>query len=175
MTSRKFNFQEKKLRLQLLKIFLLMLVGMTLYEALKQIIHPDISIWQSHIVTIIFSAVCATTAAFFILKKQIDLNSKLNSKNLENERLSRELKKTVTQLEAALTRIKPLTGLLPICSACNKIRDDNGYWKQMESYIRDHSDVDFSRSICPGCARKRYPDIFEEEVDGSFSCPRADD
>jgi hypothetical protein len=160
MKARQFEFQKKRLIWQLVKIFLLMIVGMTVYESIKQVVHPNISIWQSHIVTIIFSSVCATVAAFYFLRKQIRLNSQLNSKNFENERLSRELKKTVVQLEKALTRIKPLTRLLPICTACKKIRDDNGYWQQIESYIEEHADVDFSRSICPECAKNKYPDIF---------------
>ena len=137
-----------------------MIVWMTIFETIKQVVHPAISIWQSHTVTIIFSSVCATAAAFYFLRKQIRLNNQLNSKNFENERLSRELKKTVTQLEAALIRIKPLTRLLPICTTCKKIRDDNGYWTQIESYIKENADVDFSRSICPECAKTRYPDIF---------------
>ena len=59
--------------------------------------------------------------------------------------------------------IKVLRGFLPICASCKKIRDDQGYWNQIESYIRDHSEAQFSHSICPECARKLYPHMFEEE------------
>jgi hypothetical protein len=55
--------------------------------------------------------------------------------------------------------IKQLSGLLPICSYCKKIRDDQGYWSQIETYIRDHSDAEFSHSICKECAEKHFPDI----------------
>ncbi|MCL7488008.1 MAG: PAS domain S-box protein [Desulfobulbaceae bacterium] len=59
--------------------------------------------------------------------------------------------------------IKVLRGFLPICASCKKIRDDKGYWNQIESYIRDHSEAQFSHSICPDCARKLYPNMFKEE------------
>ncbi len=51
------------------------------------------------------------------------------------------------------------SGLIPICSSCKKIRDDKGYWNQIESYIESHSEADFSHSICPECAKKLYPDF----------------
>lgn len=71
---------------------------------------------------------------------------------LENQRLVKELRQ-------ALANVKVLRGLLPICASCKKIRDDKGYWNQIESYIRDHSEVDFSHGICPACVKKLYPDI----------------
>jgi len=49
--------------------------------------------------------------------------------------------------------------LLPICAACKKIRDDRGYWQSVEVYIRDHSDAEFSHSICPDCMTKQYPEV----------------
>ncbi len=60
-------------------------------------------------------------------------------------------------LQAALAKIKTLRGLMPICASCKKIRDDKGYWNQIEEYIRDHSDAEFSHGICPECAVKLYP------------------
>jgi hypothetical protein len=51
-----------------------------------------------------------------------------------------------------------LTGFLPICASCKKIRDDKGYWEQVEVYIRDHSEAEFSHGICPECMKKLYPD-----------------
>ena len=55
--------------------------------------------------------------------------------------------------------VKTLTGLLPICATCKKIRDDKGYWKQIESYIRDHSEAEFSHGICPDCHEKHKEEI----------------
>jgi len=65
----------------------------------------------------------------------------------------------ITKLEDMLSQVKRLSGLLPICSACKKIRDDQGYWNQIEAYIREHSEVEFSHSLCPECARKLYPGL----------------
>ena len=63
------------------------------------------------------------------------------------------------KLYASLSQVKRLSGLLPICASCKKIRDDQGYWKQIESYIRDHSEANFSHSICPECSMKLYPNL----------------
>jgi hypothetical protein len=62
-------------------------------------------------------------------------------------------------LEDALEKIKVLRGIIPICASCKKIRDDKGYWNQIENYIKDHSEADFSHSICPDCAKKLYPEV----------------
>jgi len=73
--------------------------------------------------------------------------------------LIENLAQTVAELEDALARVKQLSGLLPICASCKRIRDDQGYWTQIESYIRDHSEAEFSHSICPECIKKLYGDI----------------
>jgi DNA-binding response OmpR family regulator len=65
--------------------------------------------------------------------------------------LQQSLADRITDLEAALTRVKQLQGLLPICSYCKKVRDDQNYWQQVDSYISKHSEVEFSHSICPTC------------------------
>lgn len=139
-----------------------MLAGMTIYETLKQIISPNITIWESHAITIIFSTLCAVVASFFILRNHIELTSILTRENIESERLQKELEDTVKQLRTTLSEVKTLTGLLPICASCKKIRDDKGYWSQIESYIREHSEVYFTHSICPVCAKKLYPQIYDE-------------
>jgi hypothetical protein len=56
-------------------------------------------------------------------------------------------------------KVATLSGFLPICAACKKIRDDKGYWNQVEAYLTKHSDVQFSHGICPDCARKLYPEL----------------
>jgi hypothetical protein len=66
----------------------------------------------------------------------------------------------ILELQKASQEIKTLQGILPICASCKKIRDDQGYWKQIESYIREHSGAEFSHGLCPDCAKKLYPDIF---------------
>jgi hypothetical protein len=69
--------------------------------------------------------------------------------------------KALREREKALEETRILRGLLPICASCKKIRDDQGYWTQMEGYIRDHSEADFSHGICPECAKKLYPEIYK--------------
>ena len=73
--------------------------------------------------------------------------------------LINNLNKTVAELQDALANVNQLSGLLPICASCKKIRDDKGYWTQIEAYIRDHSEAEFSHGICPDCAKKLYPDL----------------
>lgn len=75
-------------------------------------------------------------------------------KRIENER-----EKLIKDLRKALSEVKQLSGLLPICASCKKIRDDKGYWNQIETYIRDRSDAEFSHGICPDCFKKLYPDM----------------
>lgn len=83
---------------------------------------------------------------------------------IENARLysalQQELKereKLIGDLQHALAHVKTLRGLLPICAHCKKIRDDRGYWNQIEAYIHSHTDADFSHGICPECLHKLYP------------------
>jgi len=74
------------------------------------------------------------------------------------------LQQTNEALKGALDEIKTLRGIIPICSNCKKIRDDKGYWEQIEAYISDHSEAQFSHGICPDCAQELYPDfdLYEE-------------
>jgi len=79
----------------------------------------------------------------------------------ERKRAEREREKLIEDLREALVQVKTLSGLLPICSSCKKVRDDQGYWKQIEAYIRDHSSARVSHGICPECAKQLYPDYAE--------------
>jgi DNA-binding NtrC family response regulator len=74
-----------------------------------------------------------------------------------------ERKKLITQLENSAREIRKLQGILPICASCKKIRDDKGYWTQVEVYISDHSQTEFSHGICPECAQKIYPMYFKKD------------
>ena len=73
----------------------------------------------------------------------------------------------IKELRTALAQVKSLSGLLPICSSCKKIRDDAGYWSQVETYISEHTDVRFSHGICPACVRRQYPDIADKILSSS--------
>ena len=66
------------------------------------------------------------------------------------------------QLQEALANVRTLRGLLPICAACKKIRDDKGYWNQLELYIQQNSDAEFTHGICPECIHKLYPEFADD-------------
>ena len=68
----------------------------------------------------------------------------------------------IAELQNALSEIKTLSGLIPICSNCKGVRDDKGYWNELEEYLKTHSDADFTHSICPNCAKVLYPELYEE-------------
>jgi PAS domain S-box-containing protein len=78
----------------------------------------------------------------------------------DQKRAEIEKEKLIEELQNALGQVKTLSGLLPICSACKKIRDDQGYWSQIEAYIGSRSEAEFSHSICPECAKTLYPDYY---------------
>lgn len=81
--------------------------------------------------------------------------------NTEHKRTEQEREEIIKNLQEALTKVKMLNGLLPICASCKKIRDENGRWKLIESYFREYFGVEFSHSICPECARRLYPDFYK--------------
>jgi len=68
----------------------------------------------------------------------------------------------IGELQRALAEIKTLRGIVPICASCKKIRDDAGFWQQVEVYVRDHSEAEFSHGICPECMKKLYPEFAGE-------------
>lgn len=74
-----------------------------------------------------------------------------------------EKEKLFVELQQAMGKVKMLSGMLPICSSCKKIRDDQGYWKQVEEYIREHSEAEFSHGLCPDCLKKLYPEFIKYE------------
>ncbi|MBU2547049.1 MAG: PAS domain S-box protein [Proteobacteria bacterium] len=71
-------------------------------------------------------------------------------------------KHLIRDLEKAINEVKTLRGFIPICSQCKKIRDDQGYWQQVEQYIHEHSDARFTHGLCPECAHHLYPELFDE-------------
>ncbi|MBI2681890.1 MAG: PAS domain S-box protein [Acidobacteriales bacterium] len=89
-----------------------------------------------------------------IVGSAIDITER---KNAEAER-----EKLIAELQAALAQVKTLSGLLPICANCKKIRDEKGEWAQIESYIHRHSDATFTHGICPECAQRLYPEEYKK-------------
>jgi PAS domain S-box-containing protein len=104
------------------------------------------------------------------------LEELVNVRTKELSRLNEQLQKDIArrkiaeqaqenlilELKDALAKIKTLTGLIPICAWCKKIRDDQGYWKKVETYIREHSDASFTHGICPDCLKKESPETYAE-------------
>ncbi|MFH1981342.1 MAG: GAF domain-containing protein [Pseudomonadota bacterium] len=82
-----------------------------------------------------------------------------NSRNTDTrQKAEQDREQLIDELKAALARVKRLSGLLPICAHCKNVRDDQGYWKQIDAYVREHSEAEFSHGICPDCAKKHYPE-----------------
>jgi len=108
------------------------------------------------------------------LKRQRDL---LTTKAEELQRLNSELAHEVTErryvqlaneelikeLRNAMAEVKTLSGLLPICSSCKQVRDDQGYWSRIETYLSKHTDISFSHGLCKECAQKIYPDYCDRQ------------
>lgn len=85
------------------------------------------------------------------------------ARNITERKKSEERqKKILADLKKALDEIKTLKGIVPICSHCKKIRDDKGYWDQVESYVAKHTEAQFSHSICPECSRTYYPELADD-------------
>jgi ABC-type uncharacterized transport system substrate-binding protein len=90
----------------------------------------------------------------------LEQSNSLLKKEIENRtKIEKYLRDNTDRLEKALSKVKTLSGLLPICASCKKIRDDKGYWSQIETYLNQHSDATFSHGICPDCAKRLYPDL----------------
>ncbi|MEW6487040.1 MAG: hypothetical protein AB1578_03875 [Thermodesulfobacteriota bacterium] len=91
-----------------------------------------------------------------------DVLARMSSLEDERVNLNRELHRKVRELEEARSELKTLTGLLPICAHCKKIRDDRGCWQHLEQYIQAHSSAQFTHGICGDCARELYPELRRE-------------
>ncbi len=79
--------------------------------------------------------------------------------HVELSQLRSQLAQQTADLRDALAKVKTLSGFIPICASCKKIRDDQGFWNQIERYISEHSDAQFSHGICPDCMQRLYPDF----------------
>ena len=105
--------------------------------------------YSSHPYSSVFFALWNTTIRLLSFLILAYLTSKIRS-------LLMKERETTKALRDALNQIKTLSGLIPICASCKKIRDDKGYWNLLETYIQEHSEAEFSHGICPDCMKKLY-------------------
>ena len=113
-----------------------------------------------------------------MIEKNKELEVHKNNLEIEVANRTAELREAkeesdtlVDDLEQALEEVKTLQGFLPICAQCKKIRDDAGYWQELEKFIEERSDAAFSHSICPDCIKLLYPDYAEKFLKGSKKDP----
>jgi CheY-like chemotaxis protein len=88
-------------------------------------------------------------------------NEALQAENTARKQTVVERDRLIQDLQKALANVKSLSGLLPICAGCKKIRDDQGYWSQVECYVQEHSEATFTHGLCPDCIKKWYPELEE--------------
>lgn len=119
----------------------------------------------------IFALLLAWIAFFggFVSELRRELRRQKDSIQVAHDQLSVEVaarartaadnERLIVELQQSLAQVKKLSGLLPICASCKKIRDDRGYWNQIETYVRSHSEAEFTHGICPDCAGEFFPKI----------------
>ena len=115
-----------------------------------------------HSALILNIVLCALITAVAILLTTLTINVYEHIQGAQQEEIVAQHQELVvknTQLEGALAEVRKLSGLLPICASCKKIRDDKGYWQRIESYVQEHSEAEFTHGICPECARDLYPEL----------------
>ena len=128
-------------------------------------------LWQARAV-LIGSLLLISILAFYIygktiytidIENRVEIQTRTNQqlKNEINERINAEMQRdeTILNLKQALDEVKTLRGILPLCSFCKKVRDDKGYWEQVDVYIHKHSQADISHGVCPECREKHYPKL----------------
>ena len=143
-----------------LSTILCLAYGGILYFELKQ----SGSVDESHLLRIPVLLIMAVFYGVFaeMVRKERRQKAGLIDYIAALKQAEEEREKLIRQLQEALANIKTLSGLLPICFSCKQIRDDKGYWNQIDTYIRDHTEAEFTHGICPPCARKLYPDYVKK-------------
>ncbi|MCP5007198.1 MAG: response regulator [Planctomycetes bacterium] len=107
------------------------------------------------------AAALKSGAQDYVPKDQFDTNILVRSIHyaIDKKQIEVARDKLIVELQKALDEVKMLSGILPICASCKKIRDDKGDWQHIEKYLRDHSEAEFTHGICPECAKRLYPDL----------------
>jgi len=114
---------------------------------------------QDHITLTILIILLAAIGLQIVFNTIVKWNKALQYEVFKRKQAETQKEKLIIELNKALSEVRVLSGFLPICASCKKIRDDKGYWNQIEDYISEHSNALFSHGICPDCAEKLYPDL----------------
>ena len=162
--SKTFNFAERQWKI--------VLNPSDFYYQSRKIWQP----WSVLFGLMLFTAL----SAFYMIRKiqhaaelerkekiQAQTNTQLEDEITERAAAEKRRNETIIELQNALNEVKILRGIIPICASCKKIRDDTGYWNQIESYIKDHSEAEFSHSICPTCVKALYPYIDDDQEENT--------
>ncbi len=160
-------------------------VGILLSEMFTFIMNSILSLlWWGHISSDLLwiGTIDAFVVALLVCLVVIYFVNSIRDEKIVNERLQLEIRerkdaekklqeahdeiedrvrKRTKELEDALANVKLLSGLIPICASCKKIRDDKGYWNQIESYIDEHSQAKFTHGMCPDCLKEEYPELYK--------------
>jgi sensor domain CHASE-containing protein len=143
----------------------------TLSISQKKFLFNKLSMFIGYVMVVLMGFMLSTLT-FLFLKRSEKLkfhseelsktNQKLENEITERRRAEEEREKLILELKDALDKVKVLSGFLPICASCKNIRDDKGYWNQIEVYISEHSEAEFTHGLCPDCAKKLYPEFYKE-------------
>jgi hypothetical protein len=128
-------------------------------ELILEYKNPQQRFMDVYLTFVVCTAVILSIIAL-ILQSYDEEKKRLNDTNLLLEEKMEMLNRSNLDLENALAKVRTLSGLLPICASCKNIRDDQGYWNQIEGYIQKHSEAKFSHGICPDCTKKLYPEEY---------------
>jgi CheY-like chemotaxis protein len=151
---------HSKFDVVLLDLLLADSTGMDTFQRLKDIGHDDAAVIVLTGIQDKEMGVRAVRSGAQDYVPKNALNSELLVRSIlhaiERQQAIVEKEALVAGLKEALTKVRKLSGLLPICASCKKIRDDKGYWRQVEVYIKDHTDAEFTHGYCPECAAKLW-------------------
>ena len=118
--------------------------------------------WLPVVITLRKTEKALTEAHDLLELKVKERTAQLEKEIQERKQTEAEKDTLVVELRKTLNEIKTLRGILPLCSYCKRIRNDKGFWEQVDVYIHQHSDADISHSLCPDCMQKYYPDEFKD-------------
>lgn len=159
-----FEYNEMNIKIMFSIISAALFFTIEMIEVYDPYIHLSVEMNRVLYLTSILIAFCGGLVVVFIFT--------FNIHKYENEQY-----RLIKNLQQALSEVKVLRGFIPICSSCKKIRDDQGYWNQIESYIQERSEAEFSHGICPECTEKMYggEDWYLDMIRGNKSKVKKDE